>query len=268
MKRVEIIAIGKEILRGQTLDTNSSWLAKRITALGGMVGRICIPDDDVSAIAREIKTSFGNNAQVIITIGGLGPTFDDKTLAGIAEAINRPLSLHPQALEIVTRRYKELWEKGFVDSPKITPVREKMAHLPQEAEALDNPVGTAPAVSLTSPEWVIFALPGVPKEMQAIFEQSVFPRLPSMLGAEVYLEETVNTGLGDESILTGMIDQVMRKVPGTYLKSKATGFGRDVGLEVVITAAGADREGIKKKVNEAKKLLLVLIKARPTRTAG
>jgi len=268
MKRVEIIAVGKEILRGQTLDTNSSWLAKRITALGGIIGRIVIPDDDVSAIAKEIKASFGNSARVIITTGGLGPTFDDKTLAGIAEAINRPLSLHPQALEIVIRRYKEFWEQGFVEQPEITPAREKMAYLPQGAEVLDNPVGTAPAVSLTSPEWVIFALPGVPREMQAIFEQTVFPSLKEILGAEFYQEETVNTGLGDESVIAGMIDQVMREVPGVYLKSKATGFGRDVGLEVIITAAGADKEGIKNKVKEAKRLLLALIKARPTRTGG
>jgi nicotinamide-nucleotide amidase len=268
MKRVEIIAVGREILKGQTLDTNSSWLAKRITALGGMVGRIVIPDDDVAAIAQEIKTALQNNAQIIITTGGLGPTFDDKTLAGIAEATNRPLSLHAKALEIVTRRYKEFYDQGFVDAAAITPAREKMAYLPKGAEALDNPVGTAPAVSLTSPEWVIFALPGVPKEMQAIFEQTVFPSLKEILGAEFYLEETVNTGIGDESIIAGMIEQVMKRVPGTYLKSKATAFGKGVELEVVITAAGADKEGIGKKVREAKKLLLALVKARPTRTAG
>jgi nicotinamide-nucleotide amidase len=266
MKRVEIIAIGKEILRGQTLDTNSSWLAKRITALGGMIGRIVIPDDDVIAIAKEIKTSLQNHAQVIITTGGLGPTFDDKTLGGIAEATGRPLSLHPRALEIVTRRYRELWQQGFVEDAEITPPREKMAYLPQGAEALDNPVGTAPAVFLKIPQGKIFALPGVPREMQAIFEQSGFPSLKEILGAEFYREETVNTGMGDESIIAGMVDQVMKQVPGTYLKSKATSFGKGVALGVVITAAGADKEGIEKKVAAAKKLLLALIKARPTRT--
>jgi len=268
MKRVEIIAVGREILKGQTLDTNSSWLAKRITALGGVIKRLVIPDDDVAAIAQEIETALQNNAQIVITTGGLGPTFDDKTLAGIAEATGRPLSLHPAALEIVTRRYKEFWEQGFVESPEITPVREKMAYLPKGAEALDNPVGTAPAVSLTIPQGVIFALPGVPKEMQAIFELVVFPRLKKMLGAEFYREETVNTGMGDESVIAGMIDQVMKQVPGTYLKSKATSFGKGVELEVVITAAGAGKEGIEKKVQEAKRLLLALIKSRPTRTAG
>jgi nicotinamide-nucleotide amidase len=265
--RVEIIAIGKELLQGQTQDTNSSWLAKRITALGGLVGRICIPDDDVAAIVQEIKVSFGNNAQIIITTGGLGPTFDDMTLAGIAEALGSPLTLHPGALEFVTRRYQEFYEKGFVDDPKITPAREKMAYLPQGAEPLDNPVGTAPAVFLKTLQGVICALPGVPKEMQAIFEQILCPRLTELLGAAVYREETINTGIKDESVLGGISEQVMRKVPGTYLKSKAAGFGQAMGLEVVIMAVGSDAQVIQEKVHEAKSILLELVKALPTRTA-
>jgi nicotinamide-nucleotide amidase len=268
MKRVEIIAIGKEILRGQTLDTNSSWLAKRITAMGGMVGRIVVPDDDVAAIVQEIETSFHNGAQIIITTGGLGPTFDDKTLAGIAEATGTPLALHSGALEFVTRRYQEFYEKGFVDNPKITPPREKMALLPQGAEPLDNPIGTAPAVSLKISRGVIFALPGVPKEMQAIFEQVVSPRLKKILGAEVYLEEAVNTGVGDESVLGEITEQVMKQVPGTYLKSKATGFGQAVGLEVVITAAGSEEDEVRTRIEAAKKLLAELVKSHPTRTGG
>jgi nicotinamide-nucleotide amidase len=268
MKRVEIIAVGKEILRGQTLDTNSSWLAKRITALGGRVGRIVIPDDEVGAIVQEIESSFNNKAEVIITTGGLGPTFDDRTLAGIAEATGNPLSLHPKALEIVARRYQEFYEQGFVDSPEITPAREKMAHVPRGAELMANPVGTAPAVFLQNPRGVIFALPGVPKEMQAIFEGEVLPRLKEILGLEFYLEEAVNTGVGDESVLGEVIDRVMKGVPGVYLKSKATRFDKAIDLEVVITAAGPDEGEVKKRVKEAKGLLLELIKALPTRTGG
>ncbi len=268
MKRVEIIAVGKEILRGQTLDTNSNWLAKRVTAMGGRVGRMVIPDDDVGAIAREIKASFGNNAHVIITTGGLGPTFDDKTLSGIAEATGSPLSLHPEALAFVTRRYGEFYKQGFVESPEITPPREKMAHVPQGAELMDNPVGAAPAVFLKAPHGWIFALPGVPKEMQAIFEQEVLPRLKEILGAEAYLEEGVNTGVGDESVLGELIDRVMKRVPGVYLKSKPTRFDKAVDLEVVITAAGPDEGEVRTRIQEAKKLFLELIKALPTRTGG
>jgi nicotinamide-nucleotide amidase len=268
MKRVEIIAIGKEVLRGQTLDTNSNWLARRITALGGMVGRIVVPDDDVGAIAQEIKASFRNGAEVIITTGGLGPTFDDKTLAGIAEATGNPLALLPKALEFVTRRYQEFYEGGFVKSPDITPPREKMAHVPQGAELMDNPVGAAPAVFLQTPQAVIFALPGVPKEMHAIFEGEVLPRLKEILGSEVYLEEVVKSGVGDESALGELINRVMKRVPGVYLKSKPTGFGKGVDLKVVITAAGPAEGEVKTRIKEAKKLLLELIKALPTRTGG
>jgi nicotinamide-nucleotide amidase len=268
MNRVEIIAIGKEILQGQTLDTNSSWLAKRITALGGRVGRMVTPDDEVAAIAQEIKAAFANQAQVIITIGGLGPTFDDKTLAGIAEATGNPLVLHPEALKIVTRRYKEFYKQGFVQSPEITPAREKMAHVPQGSNPLDNPVGAAPPVFLKTPRGAIFALPGVPKEMQATFEQEVLPRLKEMLGASAYVEERVNTGVGDESVLGEIVERVMKQVPGVYLKSKPTRFGEDIALEVVITAAGPEEGEVRKRVEEAKGMLLERVTGLPTRTGG
>jgi nicotinamide-nucleotide amidase len=268
MKRVEIIAIGKEILRGQTLDTNSSWLARRVTALGGVVGRIVVPDDDVGTIVQEIKNSFDNATEIIITTGGLGPTFDDKTLAGIAEATGNPLALHPEALAFVARRYQAFYAEGSVESPDITPSREKMAHVPQGSEPLDNPVGAAPAVFLRTSHGVIFALPGVPKEMQAIFEGEVLPRLREILGSGVYLEEGVKSGVGDESVLGELIDRVMKRIPGVYLKSKPTRFERGVDLEVVITAAGPDEGEVRTRVQEAKKLLLDLIAALPTRTGG
>ena len=268
MKWVEIIVIGKEILQGQTLDTNSNWLAKRITALGGRVGRIVVADDDEGAIAGEIKASFDNGTEVIITTGGLGPTFDDKTLAGIAEATGHPLSLNPGALEFVARRYQEFYEGGSVEDPAITPAREKMAHVPQGSEFLDNPVGAAPAVFLKTPHGALFALPGVPKEMQAIFEGAVLPRLKEILGPEFYLEEGLKSGVRDESVLGELIDRVMKRVPGVYLKSKPTRFDKAVDLEVVITAAGPKKEEVKKRIEEAKKLLLKRIKDLPTRTGG
>ena len=266
MQRVAIIAVGKEILRGQTLDTNSHWLAKRITALGGTVGRMVVSDDDVQAIAREIEASFRDGVRVVVTTGGLGPTFDDKTLTGVAEATGCPLSLHPGALEFVTRRYREFWEKGFVESPNITSARQKMAHLPQGAEPLDNEVGTAPAVFLAAPQGVIVALPGVPQEMKAVFEGEVLPRLKGILGAEAYVEEVVRTGLGDESVLGALTERVMKRVPGVYLKSKPTHFGKNVELEVVFSAVGSSEKEVRKTVKEAETLLLELIKKHPTRT--
>ena len=110
MKRVEIIGIGKEILRGQTLDTNSSWLARRVTALGGLVGRIVVPDDDVGAIVQEIKKSFDNGAEVIITTGGLGPTDDDLTRQAIAGFLGVDLVLNEDLLENLRQFFER---RGF-----------------------------------------------------------------------------------------------------------------------------------------------------------
>jgi nicotinamide-nucleotide amidase len=86
MSRVEIIAVGKEILRGRTLDTNSNWIARMISALGGKVARITVVDDLIPEIVKELKTSLNNRPKVIITTGGLGPTFDDRTLEAVARA--------------------------------------------------------------------------------------------------------------------------------------------------------------------------------------
>jgi molybdopterin-biosynthesis enzyme MoeA-like protein len=104
--------------------------------------------------------------------------------------------------------------------------------------------------------------------MHAIFEGAVLPRLKEMLGPAVYLEEGIKTGVGDESVLGGFVDRVMKQVPGVYLKSKPTRFDKDVELEVIVTAAGPKKGEVQKRIKEAKKLLLELIKALPIRTGG
>src|SRR5262245_24564691 len=96
-RRVELIAVGREILRGRVLDTNSNWLAKELTGMGGEVSRICVVDDVPQDIVRELHTAMQQGAGVIFTTGGLGPTFDDRTLESIAHAVDLPLVRHEAA---------------------------------------------------------------------------------------------------------------------------------------------------------------------------
>lgn len=257
--KVAILAIGREILRGQTLDTNSHWLARMLTSLGAQVVRIAVPDDDLEAITRELWRSLQDGAQVVITTGGMGPTFDDRTLEGVAKAFGLTLEVHSWALEFVRRRYREFYEKGYVDSPDLTPEREKMAKLPAGAEPLENPVGAAPVVMLRTEKAAIFCLPGVPREMKPSFEEVVLPRLKETLGVGAYLEEEVDTGLKDESALAQKVEKVMKEVPGVYLKSKPTRFGADVRLKVVLSAAGPDEAEVRRRIAEAKDLLSTLL---------
>src|SRR3989442_7557947 len=139
---VEIVAVGRELLTGHTVDPNSAWLAARLTVLGASVLRIVAVDDDPVAVAHELGAARARGAALAITTGGLGPTFDDRTLGGVAAAFGRALVEHPDALGFVTRRYAELAAAGAVAEGALTPPRRKMACLPAGAEPVDNAVGT------------------------------------------------------------------------------------------------------------------------------
>jgi molybdenum cofactor synthesis domain-containing protein len=180
MSQVEIVAIGRELVTGLVADTNSAWLAAQLTALGATVSRMVVVDDDPAAIAHEIRAAHG----LVITTGGLGPTLDDRTLAGIAAARGTRLVEHPDAVAFVARRYAELAAAGLVADGALTPPRRKMARLPEGAELVDNPVGTAPGVFMDG----IVALPGVPDEMRAVFAAAL-PRIRAYLGPETYVAE-------------------------------------------------------------------------------
>ncbi|RLG06409.1 MAG: hypothetical protein DRN65_05310, partial [Thaumarchaeota archaeon] len=173
----DIISIGYELLDGRILNTNAKWLAEQISGLGGKVCRIIAVGDEVGEISSVIKDSFRRKIDWVITTGGLGPTYDDVTLQGVAKAVGRKLVLNKRALEMVRKKYLELFEKGIVDSPELTPHRMKMAMLPRGAKPLENEVGSAPGVLLKFKKTRIVCLPGVPNELENIFEKRVKPLL-------------------------------------------------------------------------------------------
>jgi len=251
MARIEIIAIGRELLKGQVLDTNSHWLAQQLASLGGQVKRMVAVDDDVEQISQELRRAMDQGTRFIFTLGGMGPTFDDQTLAGVARATGRSLVLDPRALEFVRGRYGHFQQQGYVDSAEMTPEREKMAWLPEGALMLPNPVGAAPGVWLELVSCHIISLPGVPREMKAIFEQEVLGRLRQLLGTHCYLERVVRTPLKDESQLTRILGELRERFPQVYFKSKPRYFGRDVELEVCLTASGQERSEVERWLKEA-----------------
>lgn len=243
MSDVEIVAVGRELVTGVVVDTNSAWLAAQLTALGATVSRIVVVDDDPAAIAHEIHTARG----LVITTGGLGPTLDDRTLAGIAAARGTRLVEHPAAVAFVVRRYAELAAAGLVDDAALTPPRRKMARLPEGAEPIDNPVGTAPGVFVDG----VVALPGVPDEMRAVFATAL-PRIRACLGPEAYVaERELQSGSGDESVLATALEHVTDAFPGVHVKSFATTFAPDCDLRIRITARAGDRDAAEALVARA-----------------
>ncbi len=261
--KAAIVAVGREILTGKTLDTNSHWLAGELTGMGVWVRRICAVDDILEEIAGEISHALSLEMELIITTGGLGPTRDDMTLKAWAMALGRDLVVHPRALEMVKEKYQTLYKRGYVDTPEITPERKKMARMPRGATPLPNPVGAAPGMLLEADGRVFVALPGVPGEMKAIFLEDVVPYLSGILKNRgeggVLLQEIVKSGFSDESLLWPLVRQVMDGMEGVYLKTLATRFGPDVDLEIRVEAWGKDeaqaRERLKKAVKRLKAVL-------------
>jgi molybdenum cofactor synthesis domain-containing protein len=262
---VEIVAVGRELLTGRTVDTNSAWMAARLTDLGARVVRIVTVDDDPAAVARELSQARARGAALVLTTGGLGPTADDRTLAGIAAALARPLAPHEGALAFVARRYAELAAAGAVADGALTPPRRKMACLPAGAEPIPNTVGTAPGVRATDGPLTILALPGVPAEMRAVFDAAL-PCIRAALGAAAHVaEREISTGSGDESVLTVAVDRVMAAVPGVYLKSLATAFAPGSDLRVRITARAPDAAEAEARVaHAAERLAAELARLRST----
>jgi len=218
-ERMEIICVGNELLIGKTLDTNATWMAKRATSLGIDVTRITIVKDDVKEIAKATIEALRRKPGFMVTTGGLGPTFDDKTLEGIATALRRKLEVNDKALEMVRRKYEAYVKEAKIEKVDLTPPRIKMATLPEKSEPLHNPVGTAPGVLIDARETVLIALPGVPSEMRAIFEESVVPMLKKKAGDVTFLETSVFADSILESTLAPLIDQVMHDNPHVYIKS-------------------------------------------------
>ena len=257
---MEIICVGNELLIGKTVNTNAYWMGKQATNLGANVKRITVVQDIVDEIANVIREVIKRKPQFIVTTGGLGPTFDDKTSEGIAEALNRKLEINEKALTMIKARYAEYAETRYVPEAEITPARAKMATLPEKTEPINNPVGTAPGVRANLEETVLFALPGVPSEMEAIFTETIAPLLKQPVGDRVFCEKSMFVDNVMESRLAPLIDQVMSANEGVYIKSHPMATENKLHIEIHLTASAKEEEKPMEKIMKAGKELAVLIR--------
>jgi nicotinamide-nucleotide amidase len=250
-QQMEIVSIGNELLIGKTLNTNAHWMAKRATSLGILVKRITIIGDDVDEIANAIREALQRKPRFIITTGGLGPTFDDKTLEGIAKALNCKFEVNEQALKMVREKYEAYAKAGRMEKVELTPYRVKMATLPEEAEPLPNPVGTAPGVMMKVEGTFLIALPGVPPEMEAIFDESVAPLLRKEAGEVVFFETSMYADDIMESTLAPLIDQAMHDNPYVYIKSHPKGEEKKPHIEIHFSTTAKDSKTAKDRLGKA-----------------
>jgi nicotinamide-nucleotide amidase len=167
--KAEIIAIGSELLLGQIIDTNTSYIAKRLAENGIELVQTTTVGDDLQRM-KEVIREAANRSQVVITTGGIGPTEDDLTREGIAEVFKRPLTFQPHLMEQIETLFKK---RGF----RMAENNRKQAYIPKGSIPIENPKGTAPGFIVEHSNGSIISIPGVPPEMEYLMENTVIPYL-------------------------------------------------------------------------------------------
>lgn len=158
-----LVAVGNELLYGETVDTNAAWLARRLAALGIPVRWKQTVGDVTEEIQSAVRDAM-QGADLVIVCGGLGPTPDDMTKEAVAEMLGRDLVVDEELLELLRERFRI---RGY---PKLPSTNRSQVEVPTGATVLRNDHGTAPGLLMEHQGSVVVLLPGVPREMRGIYE--------------------------------------------------------------------------------------------------
>src|SRR3984893_6164364 len=191
--KAEIIAVGSELLTPDRLDTNSLFLTAELDGIGIEVVRKTIAGDDRELLREVFREALGR-VELIIASGGLGPTQDDLTRETVAELLGRKLKRNDAILHYIESRFRNLGR----EMPELN-VRQAM--VPEGADILENPRGTAPGLWLEDSGHIIVLLPGPPRELKPLFREKVLPRLERRAsGVRLHQREIRVTGLGESHV--------------------------------------------------------------------
>jgi nicotinamide-nucleotide amidase len=171
----EIMATGEEIRSGAIIDSNSAYIAHKLSEVGAIVARHTSVGDDLELLVSTFK-EIGSRADIAVVTGGLGPTADDLSAEAAAEAAGVSLVVNPSARQSLENYFK-------ARQRAINPASQKQTLLPQGARCITNPIGTASGFRLKIGKCLFFFLPGVPGEMQRMLSDAVLPELAPILGA-------------------------------------------------------------------------------------
>lgn len=190
----EIICVGTELLLGDILNRNAQYLAQQLATLGIPHYYQTVVGDNPTRLKRVVEIA-SQRTQVLIFTGGLGPTPDDLTTETLADFFGVPLVEHPEILADITRKYTQRHRE-------MTPSNRKQALLPQGAAVLPNPSGTAPGMIWQLRGLTILTFPGVPSEMQRMWQETAVPYLKSQgWGEQVIYSRTLKFwGIGESAL--------------------------------------------------------------------
>ena len=240
----EIITTGTEILLGEIVDTNAAWIARRLRDLGINLYYKTTVGDNLERIVAAMRQSLDRSDLVLVT-GGLGPTVDDITRDAAALATDRDLVLNQESLAKIEALFAR-WGRPVQNNNR------RQAFMPAGAVPISNPVGTAPGFLVEvlregRPSAVLICLPGVPREMKRLMEETVEPFLAQRMGEErVFIKaRTLRTvGIGESAIDERIGDLMIRDNPTVGL---AAHMGQ---ADIRITARAATEERAEAMLDE------------------
>lgn len=237
--KAAIITIGDEILIGQTLDSNSHFMAKMLNKNGIAVTEM-ITVADIGSHIKEGLDFVINKVDLVLMTGGLGPTKDDITKNTLAEYFNSEMELHPDILELLEEYYKKR-ERQISEEAKT------LAILPQKAQLIKNTKGTAAAMWFEENGKIVVSMPGVPHEMRNFMESEIMPRLRMRgVGKNIFYKTIMIAGYG-ETIIANKIADIENSLPKNFKLSYLPNLGV---LKLRLTATGNDENTIYPQLND------------------
>ncbi len=246
--KADIITIGDEILIGQIIDSNSAYIAAELTKLGFLVRRIISVGDKHDSITSALTDSI-RNADFVILTGGLGPTNDDITKNTLTQFFHGKPVIHEKSLRQIDNFLKTFGRK-------VTERNLRQAEVPDTCEPFLNPNGTAPGMLFRDKNKIIVSLPGVPFEMQGLFENEVKPRIISHYNLPVRLQRTILTTGLSESITAdqlGNIENALDKdISLAYLPSPGL-------LRLRLSIVGNNYDDLNRKLNDKIKEIVAVL---------
>ncbi len=209
---VEILTFGDELLDGRRVDTNTAWLGRRFTAYGVPPRFRQTVSDRPEDIANAFRLAL-ERSDFILSTGGLGPTADDVTFEALGKALGQPLVFHDEIFHRIEARFHD---RGL----RCPEANRRQADLPEGAVEIPNDWGTAPAIRLETRGKLIFCLPGVPVEMENLFERGVRPQIERLLSASGRRVEKIYcfTGLGETFVEEAVQKCRLGEIPGGEIR--------------------------------------------------
>ena len=239
MISAKIITIGDEILIGQIVDTNSTFISKQLINIGIEVNEILSISDEKSSIFNALDNSL-NKFDIVITTGGLGPTNDDITKEVFCEFFNDKL-VHNENLLI---HIENLFKK-FVNNP-INNLNRAQALVPSKAKLIENKFGTAAGMAMIKGNTLFISLPGVPYEMKSMITSSVLPLLSKKFECPVILKKTLMTyGVG-ESTIANQLKDFEQKLDKNFKLAYLPNLGR---VRLRISCKGNDKKKLEDQLD-------------------